>query len=42
MVAAPPTAAPARYRLNLIDRIRPADLSFPYPEDFSVRAWWTR
>ncbi|MFF4583375.1 helix-turn-helix transcriptional regulator [Streptomyces sp. NPDC001373] len=40
MVAAPPNAAPARYRLNLIDRIRPTDLSFPYPEDFSVRTWW--
>ncbi|MFG2986237.1 helix-turn-helix transcriptional regulator [Streptomyces sp. NPDC048258] len=40
MVAAPPNAAPARYRLNLIDRIRPTDLSFPYPEDFSVRSWW--
>ncbi|MEU5811556.1 WYL domain-containing protein [Streptomyces sp. NPDC047718] len=40
MVAAPPNAAPARYRLNLIDRVRPTDLSFPYPEGFSVRAWW--
>ncbi|WP_030303233.1 helix-turn-helix transcriptional regulator [Streptomyces katrae] len=40
MVAAPPNAEPQRYRLNLIDRIHPTDLTFPYPEGFSVSSWW--
>ncbi|TLQ39322.1 helix-turn-helix transcriptional regulator [Streptomyces marianii] len=40
MVAAHPTGAPARFRLNLVDRLHPTDLTFAYPEDFSVREWW--
>ncbi|MGP3950919.1 helix-turn-helix transcriptional regulator [Streptomyces sp. 7N604] len=40
MVAARATAGPTRFRLNLVDRLQPTDLTFTYPEDFSIRDWW--
>lgn len=40
MVAARATGGPSRYRLNLVDRLHPTDLTFAYPDDFSVRDWW--
>ncbi|MFE4332932.1 helix-turn-helix transcriptional regulator [Streptomyces sp. NPDC056831] len=42
MIAARATGGPARFRLNLVDRLVPTDLTFTYPEDFSVRDWWTQ
>ncbi|MFD7614388.1 helix-turn-helix transcriptional regulator [Streptomyces sp. NPDC059828] len=42
MVAARTTGGPTRFRLNLVDRLQPTDLTFAYPEDFSVREWWAR
>ncbi|MFE5302154.1 helix-turn-helix transcriptional regulator [Streptomyces sp. NPDC056632] len=41
MVAARATGGPVeRFRLNLVDRLQLTDLTFPYPEDFTVRTWW--
>ncbi|MEU7031493.1 WYL domain-containing protein [Streptomyces sp. NPDC046275] len=41
MVAAPATGgAPDRFRLNFVDRLQLTDLTFAYPEDFTVRTWW--
>jgi predicted DNA-binding transcriptional regulator YafY len=42
MVAARATGSPARYRLNLVDRLVPTDLTFAYTESFSVRDWWAQ
>ncbi|WP_414169162.1 helix-turn-helix transcriptional regulator [Streptoverticillium reticulum] len=42
MVAARTTGDPTRFRLNLVDRLHPTDLTFAYPEGFSVRDWWTQ
>lgn len=41
MVAAWAAGPPQRYRLNLVDRPQPTDLTFAYPEDFTVSQWWT-
>ncbi|MFF4285606.1 helix-turn-helix transcriptional regulator [Streptomyces sp. NPDC001633] len=41
LVAARPTGPPERFRLNLVDRIQQTDLTFAYPEDFTVGQWWT-
>lgn len=40
MVAASPTGAIDRFRLNLVDRLSLTDLRFAPPEDFDVRTWW--
>jgi len=40
MVAAAPGGPPERFRLNLVDRLQLTDLSFTYPADFTVGAWW--
>ncbi|KUN02078.1 hypothetical protein AQI95_28780 [Streptomyces yokosukanensis] len=42
MVAARTTGNPTRFRLNLVNRLHPTDLTFAYPEDFSVRDWWAQ
>ncbi|MEU6353616.1 WYL domain-containing protein [Streptomyces sp. NPDC047072] len=42
MVAARATGGPARFRLNLVERLVPTDLTFAYPESFSVHDWWAR
>ncbi|MGW1158886.1 helix-turn-helix transcriptional regulator [Streptomyces sp. NPDC002519] len=42
MIAARATGGPARFRLNLVDRLMPTDLTFAYPESFSVRDWWAQ
>jgi len=41
MVAARAAGPPQRHRLNLVDRLQPTDLTFAYPEDFTVSQWWT-
>jgi predicted DNA-binding transcriptional regulator YafY len=40
LVAAPIDEAPVRFRLNLVDQVSPTRLTFPYPDDFDLRAWW--
>lgn len=42
MIAARATGSPSRFRLNLVDRLVPTDLTFAYPDSFSVRDWWTQ
>jgi predicted DNA-binding transcriptional regulator YafY len=43
LVAAPAGEPPARYRLNLVDRLTLTDLQFSYPaKEFNLRSWWAR
>lgn len=42
LVAQPIDGPIQRYRMNLVKSISTTDLTFPYPEDFHLQAWWSQ
>lgn len=42
LVGAQVEGPPARYKLNSISRVAVTELTFPYPDDFILEAWWNQ